>query len=78
MDQIKYYRRVYTAFDFLADLGGLFGALTPFFTSVVFCVQYRSSYQFLMADIFVEKNINKEDRRKMLLAEEEKNRNESQ
>ena len=55
LTQIKYFRRVYTVFDFLADLGGLFGALTPIFTAIVFCVQYRSSYQFVMADVFLEK-----------------------
>ena len=57
--QQKYFRRVYNVFDFLADLGGLFGALTPLFASIVFCIQYRSSYQFLMADIFVDKEIKK-------------------
>ncbi len=35
LDQTKYFRRVYGILDFLADMGGLFGAISPVCFSIV-------------------------------------------
>ena len=48
--QIEYTRVVYSTLDFLGDLGGLFGALGPFFSICVLILQYRGAYMFLLSD----------------------------
>ena len=48
-------RHVYTFLDMIGDLGGLFGALTPLCVIIVSIFQYQSSYQFVMADMFVDR-----------------------
>ena len=58
-DQIKYYRRVYSVLDLMSDLGGLYGSLTPVCMTLVYCLQYRSSYQFVMNDMFVDRKDDK-------------------
>lgn len=42
----------------LGDLGGLFGAMGPFCAILVSIFQYQSSYQFIMADLFLDRNKN--------------------
>ncbi len=66
LDRRDYFRRVYGVLDFLADVGGLFGAISPLCFIIVLCFQYRSSYQFVMADLFVDR----EARAKKLPAEQ--------
>ena len=45
---------MYTTLDYASDLGGLFGAISPFFTICLSIINFYSSYQFLMSDLFVE------------------------
>ena len=40
----KYVRTVYSIFDFLADIGGLIGALGPINSVLIMLLQFRSSY----------------------------------
>ena len=40
----KYVRTVYSIFDFLADIGGLIGALGPINSVMIMLLQFRSSY----------------------------------
>jgi hypothetical protein len=54
LNQIKYFRRVYSLLDVLADMGGLYGAISPLCFAIVLLFHYRSSYQFVLADMFVE------------------------
>ena len=53
LDQKDYYRRVYSILDFFSDVGGLFGALSPIFMSILAVLNFHGSYQFLMDDLFV-------------------------
>ena len=55
-----YVRQVYTFLEFLGELGGLFGALTPLCMMVVTAFQYQSSYQFVMAAMFIDHDGKKE------------------
>ena len=57
-DQIKYYRNVYSFLDLMSDVGGLYGSISPICVTMVFFLQYRSSYQFVMNDMFVERRRN--------------------
>ena len=41
--------------DFLAGIGGLYGSISPLCFGIVMLLQYRSTYQFVMADMFVER-----------------------
>lgn len=50
--QKSYFRRVYTIFDLLADVGGLFGSVFPFFAIIVGAVQYYGPHQYVMNDVF--------------------------
>jgi len=43
-DQIKYYRNVYSFLDLMSDVGGLYGSISPICVTMVFFLQYRSSY----------------------------------
>ena len=49
--RIEYTRTVYSFLDCLADLGGLFGALGPLGHFLVFVLQYRGSYMFVMSNM---------------------------
>ena len=49
--RIDYTRTVYSVFDFLGDIGGLYGALGPTFAGLVYILQYRGAYLFLMQDM---------------------------
>ena len=55
LDSREYSREVFSTLDFASDLGGLFGAIAPFFVSVLTIVNFYSSYQFLMDDLYVTK-----------------------
>ena len=46
----KYTRTVYSILDLLRDIGGFFGAITPFFTFLVMLLQYRGSYFYILTD----------------------------
>lgn len=52
--QKKYFRRVYTVFDFLADVGGLFGSIYPICQGLVIFMQYHGSYLFIMQDLYAK------------------------
>ena len=41
--------------DFFSDLGGLYGAIAAFFAGIISIINYFSSYQFIMVDLFVDK-----------------------
>ena len=45
----KYVRTVYNIFDFLADIGGLLGALGPINSVLIVLLQFRSSYFTIMS-----------------------------
>ena len=49
--RLDYTRTVYSVFDFLGDIGGFHGALVPTFAGLVYILQYRGSYMFLMQDM---------------------------
>ena len=49
--RIDYTRRVNSVFDFIGDIGGFHGALVPTFAGLVYILQYRGSYMFLMQDM---------------------------
>ena len=53
LDSLDYYRRVYSWGDYISDLGGLFGALSPLCYAVLTIINFYSSYQFLMDELFV-------------------------
>ena len=55
LDLHEYFRRVYSWGDYISDLGGLFGALSPICISILAVVNFDSSYQFLMDELFVTK-----------------------
>ena len=48
-------RRVRSLVDFFIELGGLFSAFSAGVTCLLFFVNYMSSYQFVMAELFAEK-----------------------
>ena len=54
-EQRVYNRKVYSVLDLLAELGGLFGTLGALSFMIIFLIQYRGVYQFIMADLFIEK-----------------------
>ena len=56
LDEERYDRAVYSIFDYISDLGGLSGAITPIIFGVVTFLNYQSIYQFLMGDLYVIKN----------------------
>ena len=55
MDRRVYSRKVYAVLDFVSDVGGLFGAISPICILILALVNFWSSYQFLMGDLFVER-----------------------
>ena len=55
LNQEKWDRRVYSLLDFFSDLGGLYGAIAAFFAGIISIINYFSSYQFIMVDLFVDK-----------------------
>ena len=54
-------RQVYTFLDMIGELGGLFSALTPMCVLLVSIFQYQSSYQFVMADMMVDRDNSESD-----------------
>ena len=58
LDKNIYIREVYTFLDLMGDLGGLAGALTPIFAGIVKLCQYEGAYQFVMHDMFIDRNNN--------------------
>ena len=55
-EQRVYNRKVYSVLDLLAEMGGLFGTLGALSFMIIFLIQYRGVYQFIMADLFIEKD----------------------
>ena len=49
---IKYYRQVYSFLDWLGNIGGLYGAVSTIFGSIVFIFQFSGTNMFLMAEMF--------------------------
>jgi len=56
MNKVVYVRQVYTFLEWLADIGGLFGALGPICMIFVKICQLQASYQFVMAEMFVDRD----------------------
>ena len=40
----------------MSDLGGLFGAVSPLFVVMISLLNWQSSYQFIMGDLFLAKS----------------------
>ena len=53
-DRRYYFRKVYSILDLFSDVGGLYGAISPISIIILALVNFWSSYQFLMADLFTE------------------------
>ena len=53
LDLRVHYRKVYSWGDYVSDMGGLFGALSPICMSILSIINFYSSYQFLMDDLFI-------------------------
>ena len=49
---IKYYRQVYSFLDWLGNIGGLYGAVSTIFGSIVFIFQFSGTNMFLMTEMF--------------------------
>ena len=56
LNQKQYFRRVYSLLDFLSDVGGLYGALSPFCMLLIVMVNFNNSYQYIMGDLFYQSN----------------------
>ena len=52
--QLNYFRQVDTIFDLLANLGGLFSALSLISASIVKACQFNGGYQFVMNNLFTD------------------------
>ena len=50
-----HFRRVYSGFELLADVGGLFSSIRPVCILLITIINFYSKYQYLMADLFVER-----------------------
>ena len=59
MDRRNYNRTVYAIFDFASDVGGLYGALSPLCITFLLMINFWSSYQFLMGDLFIGGHMSK-------------------
>ena len=44
LDKANYIRSVYSSLDFAADLGGLYGALSPIFGGILLVLNFWGSY----------------------------------
>ena len=44
LDNIEYHRQVYTILDYFSDVGGLFGAVSPIFMTLLAVFNFYSSY----------------------------------
>ena len=51
---------MYSGLDFTSDIGGLFGALRPLVRAVLTIFNFYASYQFIMYDLFVTRDKNKD------------------
>ena len=58
----RYFRRVYGIMDFLAEMGGLFGAFGSLSLAIVVGINYFGSYQFVMAELFYDRFAAKDKR----------------
>ena len=52
LNQKTYFRKVYGALDYLADLGGLFSSCSGFCRAILGLFNFYGGYQFLMSDLF--------------------------
>ena len=50
----EYTRTVYGFLDFLRDLGGLYGAIVPFFGVVLTMLQFRRMYMYLTTEMMAD------------------------
>ena len=51
-DLYKYIRNAYTILDLLRDIGGLFGALSAIFSTVIYLLNFEALYQWLTSYLF--------------------------
>ena len=49
-----YYRSVYSSLDFISDIGGLFGAVSPLVMGFLTIMNFYAGYQFLLNDLFIK------------------------
>ena len=57
LTHVDYLRKVYGTLDLMADLGGLFAAIKTPFIIILGFTNFYASYQFVMADNFVHKDL---------------------
>ena len=55
-----YYRSVYSSLDFISDIGGLFGAVSPLVMGLLTIMNFYASYQDLMNDLFIKSHTQSE------------------
>ena len=48
-------RSVFSFLDYLAELGGLYASLSSLVAFILFCLNYLSSYQFVMFELFAKR-----------------------
>ena len=54
LSKIIFYRSVYSSLDFISDIGGLFGAVSPLVMGFLTTMNFYASYQGLMNDLFIK------------------------
>ena len=55
-----FYRSVYSSLDFISDIGGLFGAVSPLVMGLLTIMNFYASYQDLMNDLFIKSHTQSE------------------
>ena len=53
---MHYVRKVYTILDILAEIGGLYSSISLICLFLVQAFQFRGAYQFVMGDLFTDKD----------------------
>ena len=54
LTRTTYRRRVDSFLDILGEIGGLFGALTPFFSALILVFHHRSEFMHIAVELFDE------------------------
>lgn len=52
----RYFRRIYSIMDIVAELGGMFSAIGSITLLIITGLNYFGSYQFVMAELFYNSN----------------------